>query len=157
MPYSSFKVFSYFFVYQTCSRYTTLYNTVLVSKLRCRFFSPMEYWFVNCKKRKNAKERERKTNWLKNTTSLTNKTKGGYLPQVWWPHRLTCLVTQSCQVSSRFSRAGNWGLFSQNICPQTNCLQVEYKTPPLPSTNQLLHGTPDWQGFICSCLMHSSV
>lgn len=40
------------------------------------------------------------------------------------------MVTQSCQVSSRFSRAGNWGLFSQNVCPQTNCLQVEYKTPP---------------------------
>jgi len=29
---------SYFFVYQTCSRYTTLYNTVLVSKLWRRSF-----------------------------------------------------------------------------------------------------------------------
>lgn len=43
MPLSSFKalyfcMLSYFFVYQTCSRYPTLYNTVLVSKLRCRSF-----------------------------------------------------------------------------------------------------------------------
>lgn len=68
-----------------------------------------------------------------NPTSLTNKTRGGYSPQVWWLHHWTCLVTQSCQVSSRFSQAENWGHFSQIWWPppQTNCLQVVHKAHPL--------------------------